>query len=462
MKKKLITALLAVSMVMSLCACNAEKTNNEGAAATETTAEATTEAATETVVEAPVEVSTKDFDPDQYVTLGDFESVEVTVDVYNYTEEDIEAQMQEDLEYYVEYADLYDYTATDKEVVEEGDLVNINYSGKKDGVAFDGGTADGQHLEIGSGMFIPGFEDGLIGHKVGEDVALDLTFPENYGNAELAGAAVVFDVKINSIDEKKMPEFTDEFIAKLDIGVSTMADFRKDVEQYLVESCEETNKTEKENVIWEAVYELCEVKDAPQELVDSIFNNVMANTELYAGYYGVTVDEFVQNYMGMTTEEYQADCQESALETAKERLVIAAIAKKANITLSDSDLQKQAEQDYEENGYESAQQLLDEVGMGQFYDYTLSEKVYEYLATCVTIKENEPVSIRADEEEMIEEDVEGEDLEEEEMDEDAESEDYIEFEDMEVDEESDEELEEEEAESDTELEETEETEEVEE
>ena len=399
MKKKLLATLLAVSMVMSLCACNSEKEN--GAAETTETTETAKAGA----------VSSKDYNPDEYVTVGDYSGLEVTVDVVNYTDADVESQFNEEVEYYVEYSDLFTYTELDKTTVEDGDIVNIDYVGKKDGVAFDGGTAQGYKLEIGSGSFIEGFESGLIGHEVGETTTLNLTFPENYHSEDLAGAAVTFDVTIHSIMSREMPEVTDALIAQMDLGFDTIAAYKEDIKSYLQESCDDTNTTERNTAVWEAVYAVCEVSNPPQELVDDLAATVKQNAEMYAQYYGVTLDEFITTYMGQTMEEFEAECQASAADNAKQKLAIAAIAKKAGITLSDEDVKAVAEAEYEEYGYETADELIESVGAGAYYDYILSEKVYEYLATCVTIKENAPVSILAEEEAYYEENMAEEDSE---------------------------------------------------
>ncbi len=397
MKKKLLAALLAVSMVMSLCACNSDK---EGDTTTETT-----EAAKAGVV------SSKDFNPDDYVTVGDYEGLEVTVDVVNFTDADVETQFNDEVEYYVEYSDLFIYEPSDKTVVEDGDIVNIDYVGKKDGVAFDGGTAQGHNLEIGSGSFIDGFEAGLIGHEVGETTTLNLTFPEGYRNADLAGAAVTFDVTINSINTRKMPEVTDDLIAQMELGFDTIDAYKEDIKTYLQESCDETNASERDAAVWEAVYAICDVKEPPQELVDDLLATINQNAEMYAQYYGVSLEEFITTYMGQSMESYEAECQTSAVDNAKQKLAIAAIAKKAGIELTDADVKAAAEAEYEDYGYETADELIASIGEGAYYDYILSEKVYEYLATCVTIKENEPVSILAEEEEYYEDELTDEELE---------------------------------------------------
>jgi len=398
MKKKLLAALLAVSMVMSLCACNSEKeTQTTETADTTTTAEAG-------------KLSSKDFNATDYVTVGDYSGLEVEVEVVNFTDADVEKQFNEEVEYYIEYADLFTYVeVADRTTVEDGDFVNIDYVGKKDGVAFDGGTAQGHNLEIGSGSFIDGFESGLIGHEVGETTTLNLTFPEQYHSEELAGAAVTFDVTINSINTREMPEITDALIAKMDLGFDTIAAYKEDIRSYLQETCDDTNTSERDTAVWEAVYAVCDVKEPPKEFVDDLTATVKKTAEMYASYYGVTLDEFISTYMGQTSEQFEAECRTSAVENAKQKLAVAAIAEKAGIKLSDEDVKAAAEAEYEEYGYESAEELIESFGEGEYYDYILNQKVYEYLATCVTIKEGEPVSVLAEDEEYYEEDFSEED-----------------------------------------------------
>ena len=402
MKKKILTLMLAACMVTALTACGSSKEEGQSQDTTEVSGNGI--------------ISTKDYDPDDYVKLGDYEGITVNTDVYTYTDADVDAQFDKEINYYVEYMDAYDYTATDKQTVETGDTVNIDYTGTKDGVAFDGGTAQGVHLKIGSGRFIDGFEDGLIGHAVGETVNLDLTFPENYSNADLAGAAVVFEVKINSIDEGKLPEINDALIASLNLGYDTVDACRQNVEDYLKNACDEKNSDAKKSAVWNAVYATCEVSDAPQELVDDIKTRIAANAQSYADYYKVDLATFITNYMGLTEEEYEKQTAESAAESAKEKLAIAAIAKKAGISLSDDDVKAAAETEYSDYGYDSADALLSAIGQGAYYDYVLSDKVNESLIDQVTIVENDPISITETDSaaaDTAEEDVE-EELQEEE------------------------------------------------
>lgn len=383
MKKKLVTAMLIVSMVAALTGCGAKnETADENAQSTETTN--LTDKST---------VSSRNYDFESLVTIPDYKAMEVIVDTYTFSDADVDERMSADFEAFVNYTDAYDYTVTEKDTIETGDVVNLDYCGKQDGTAFDGGTAEGAHLEIGSGAFIPGFEDGMIGHKVGESFEIPLTFPADYQNADMAGAEVVFEITVNSIDERKMPEMTDDLVAKMEMDYKTVSEYKEYVKNYLQSSCDQQNQTEKEQKIWDAIFAACEVKEAPQELIDDAKGRIAVNSESYANYYGITVEEFVTQNLGITMEEYEKQIEENSVTAAKEKLAIAAVAKDAGIELSDEDVKAYAQTEYQEYGYQSIDELFADVGSGPYYDYVLQIKLNEYLAQNVKVVENEPVSI---------------------------------------------------------------------
>lgn len=200
MKKKTLGLLAAILSVCMLAGCGAKDTGDGTGAATDAGTEST---------------ALKDMDVDKYVTLGEYKGLAVSVDTVEVDEDEWDTLVNN-----VYYGNI---TAENGGImdraVETGDTVNIDYEGKKDGVAFDGGTAQGYDLTIGSGNFIAGFEDGLIGVMPGETVDLDLTFPENYGNSDLAGQAVVFTVTVNYIQPAQDGEFSDEIISNFGIMV---------------------------------------------------------------------------------------------------------------------------------------------------------------------------------------------------------------------------------------------------
>ena len=154
------------------------------------------------------------------ITIKQYKGLEVEkVDPVEVTDTDVEDSINSTLQTKSTQNDITDRPA------QEGDVVTIDYEGKKDGVAFDGGTAQDQQLELGSGSFIDGFEDGIVGHNIGETFDLNLTFPEDYKSEDLAGQAVVFTVTLDKISEVIVPELTDELVAELSESAKTIEDY---------------------------------------------------------------------------------------------------------------------------------------------------------------------------------------------------------------------------------------------
>lgn len=335
--------------------------------------------------------SSDGINPDDYVKLGNLEGLEVTVEVSGeVSDELVEQQITSELNYYVEYGNLYEYEQIpDKTVVEEGDMVNIDYEGKEGETAFEGGTAQGAYLEIGSGSFIEGFESGLVGHSVGEEVDLNLTFPEDYRSEEMAGKEVVFHVKINSIhdaEKKFVPEFDDEFIKKMNFGFSSMEEYRADVKTYIEQQNAAEDESAIEDAIWQAVYDECEVSDPPKEMVDQIRDRVQKNAEAYAAQAGVELSEFISSNMNMTEEEFEAEADRVSVDSAKNKLIMRAIAKQQGIEISQKQINEAAEAEYAGYGYEDVETYLSEIGGEEVYrDYLLSQKVDEYLKSIVEV-----------------------------------------------------------------------------
>ena len=335
--------------------------------------------------------SSDNINPDDYVKLGNLEGLEVTVEVSGeVSDELVEQQITSELNYYVEYGNLYEYEQIpDKTVVEEGDVVNIDYEGKEGETAFEGGTAQGAYLEIGSGSFIEGFESGLVGHSVGEEVDLNLAFPEDYKSEEMAGKEVVFHVKINSIhdaEKKFVPEFNDEFIQKLNFGFSSMEEYRTDVKTYIEQQNAAQDESAIDDAIWQAVYDECEVSDPPKEMVDEIKDRVYKNAEAYAAQAGVELSEFISNNMNMTEEEFEAEANLVSVDSAKNKLIMRAIAKQQGMEISKKQINEAAEEEYAQYGYEDAETYLSEIGGEEVYkDYLLSQKVDEYLKSIIEV-----------------------------------------------------------------------------
>ena len=338
MKKKTLktAALLAAAAVFALSACGKDQEEST-AAESETTAEAESdstdplnnsedaEAIANMTAERPASLGT--------VELGEYKGVEIsTYPPYVITDEDVDS--------HIEYSVLPNYMASVDEPAEIGDTVNIDYVGKKDGVAFDGGTAEGTDLSLGSGTFIDGFEEGLVGHKKGEEVQLSLTFPENYGNADLAGADVTFDVTIN--DVKRIPELTDGLAAEIDPECTTAEQYRQKIKDSLQQN---EDILEQQNLSYLAVSKVIEQSEvqASEEAIDwKISDMILTYDELYQQYYGFGLADMIA-LQGMSLDDFRENMRTSAEQEVNILLVSEAIAARENIAADDAAIQEFAE-----------------------------------------------------------------------------------------------------------------------
>ena len=242
MKKKIIAVLMTAVIASALAGCGSSSTNEstESAAAATTQAPSNEVAAENEWMNDPTAYMSG-ITASDYVDLpADYASLTVEVQpVAEVTDEEVEAVIDNQRDLKKELKEI-----KGRDIVKDGDVVNIDYVGRIDGEEFDGGSDEGYDLIIGSGMFIDGFESGLIDHKVGETVTLELTFPENYGDTTKAGVDAEFDVTINAIQEYVVPPLDDAFVASLGITdefgntVSTVDEFRTYVRNYLIESNE--------------------------------------------------------------------------------------------------------------------------------------------------------------------------------------------------------------------------------
>lgn len=338
-----------------------------------------------------------DINPDKYVTLGNYKDLSVEVTYMTFTEEELQNGFEQELKDCIDAYDLYEYEPiVSANTVEQGSIVNIDYEGTIDGQVFSGGSAEQAHLEIGSGGFIEGFEDGLVGKSVGENVVLNLTFPENY-YPEVAGKDVVFSVSINSIDSRKTPEYTDELVQALNMGesITTLEDYKNAYREYMQNTCDEQNETALQTAIWDAVYASCEVGEPPEEMVDKEYAEMKEYFENYASYFGMDLETLVTTQMNMDMETFEAKSREDAIQEVKNELIYMAIAKKEGIKVDDSLIKEVAEEEYSSYGYASADELIESVGEENYKTYVMKTKVLERLSELVTVVENEPVSMFA-------------------------------------------------------------------
>lgn len=293
---------------------------------------------------------------EKYLTLGDYKNivVDTSSDEYNEYRDYV-------FESYVYNASAYDQVT--EGTVSDGDTVNIDYTGKKDGVAFDGGTAQGQLLTIGSDSFIDGFEDGLIGVAAGSTVDLNLKFPENYGNDELNGQEVVFTVTVNYI--QKLPEINDTLAVKLGFSTSD-------------ELVAELDLNAKNYIIAQAIINGTSInKYSPddKEIFDKVYTDYISQMETYANSYNVSLDDFLTYYVGTT----KAAVQSNITAQMEGSMAIYAVADKEGIKVTDKLIDDYVTKLAQSNGTSSAQ-IRENYEDWELENYALQEKVLTHIA----------------------------------------------------------------------------------
>lgn len=263
------------------------------------------------------------------VEVKDYKGIEVEKVVNPVTDEDINKQLDALREKNVTVETVDDRAA------ENGDDVVIDFEGFKDDVAFEGGKAEDFTLSLGSGQFIPGFEDQIVGHNAGEDFDINVTFPEEYQVKELAGAPAVFKIKLKSISKKVMPELDDDMV-KDSTEFDTVDEYKADVKKKLEEANEKHADSEVEAKIFDKVIENM-TAEIPQVMFDNRVNEMISELEQRLAPQGISLDLYMQ-YTGQTIDTVKKAYAEQAEKQVKLRLALEKIAKLENIEVSEDEL----------------------------------------------------------------------------------------------------------------------------
>lgn len=218
----------------------------------------------------------------------------------------------------------------------KGDTATIDFEGFLDGVAFEGGKAENYDLELGSGNFIPGFEDQVIGHKAGEEFDIDVTFPEDYGSEELAGKPVVFKIKLHKIMKKELPKYDDEFVKDVS-EFDTIADYEKSLEEEIKARKEATADRAFENAVMDELVNNL-VAEIPAVMIDNEINNQINEFDYRLRSQGMALDMYLQ-YIGMDMAALRDSYKEGAEKSVKLRLALEKVTELENIEISDEDIE---------------------------------------------------------------------------------------------------------------------------
>ena len=309
------------------------------------------------------------------VKLGKYKGVKVDKVDVTVSDEDVAKEIDAERE-----RNARSISVTDR-AVKDGDQTVIDFEGFKDGVAFEGGKGENYPLTIGSGAFIPGFEEQLIGKNIGEEVEVNVTFPEQYQAEELAGQPAVFKVTVKEIKEKQLPELDDEFAAEVS-EFDTLAEYKEDVKKNLTEKREKDAKNAKEDAVIEAIIEDAKM-DIPDAMVETTQRQMIQEFAQNIQMQGLSMEQYFQ-FTGLTAEAMMEQVKPQAEKRIKSRLVLEAVVKAENIVATEEDFDNEiakmaemykmeADKVKESIGEEGKKQLMEDLAVSKAVEFVVNE-----------------------------------------------------------------------------------------
>ncbi len=269
------------------------------------------------------------------VTLGEYTGIKIEPKEIKVTDAEIKRELASMQEKQARYTEVKDRPA------QNGDLINLDYSGSVNGVAFAGGTAKNQELELGSHSFIEGFEEQMVGMKIGEEKDINVTFPEKYHAADLAGKPAVFKVKLLGIRQKELPKLDDKFASDVS-EFNTLAELKNNIKEEILHSKKHAETHRVEDELIGKVVAAAKV-DIPQAMVESQLDAFVQDITDRLSYQGLKFEQYLQ-YMGTTKEEYRKSREKEAKESVKTSLVLEEIIKKENIEATKEEIDAKLEE----------------------------------------------------------------------------------------------------------------------
>ena len=322
------------------------------------------------------------------VTLGQYKGIAVKKLAYTVTDEEVDEALKMEQQKQVRYEDV-------DRPVENGDRIILDYCGKVDGVAFEGGTAEDQTLDIGSGTFIPGFEEQLVGVNPGEEKDIHVTFPEEYHAENLKGKAAVFTCKVKTVQKKELPEIDDEFIKDIS-EQDTVAEWKEAKRKELLEAREKAAKNARENELLEKAADNATV-DIPDCMVDREVQYMMQSFGYQLAASGLKMDDYFK-YMGTDREKMEAMYRPDAKQRVKTELVIEAIRKAENVIASDAEIDAAIEKYAQQNGMplDQLKENLRDDDKAYFADQVSANKIIDLLVETAVETDEEPEAPKAE------------------------------------------------------------------
>jgi len=304
------------------------------------------------------------------VTLGDYKGIEIAAVDTTVTDEDVEKKISSELDKDSRYEKV-------ERPVQNGDRVKLDFEGFVDGVAFEGGKGTNYNLVIGSGQFIPGFEEQLVGAEAGADVEVNVNFPEDYHEASLAGKASVFKCKVNEIEEKQVPELNDDYAA--DKGFESVKDYRDSVRSDLeVDKLNEARGKKQDEAIAKVIENA--TFEVPEEIYETEQRLIIRDYQQRLSMQGLSWDTYMQ-YTGLTLDKMMEQVRPQAEDRIKSRIVLEAVARAEGIEVTDEDRQKEYESMAEAYQLEAGKvkEMLEAKGSKELEKDLLIKKAMEFV-----------------------------------------------------------------------------------
>ena len=340
MKNRFLAFALACAMVFTVTACG--KSDSSDSTKKDSKQESTKE-------QAEIE-----YDVNELVTLGDYKGIEVTLDgEYEYTDEGFDKYVADT----ISEANIYVEDNSQKEIKEDS-IVNVDYVGSKDDVAFEGGSAENQTLDVAGNCaagttqgYIEGFTAGLVGHKVGEEVAYEVTFPKEYGNADLAGQTVVFTFQVNYIAKpiSSVDDLTDDIVSEK-FSYDTVDEYIDSLKEAYNSKLESNLKSDTETAVLNTLNNNCKVSKVPEDLLQARLDLILEMQDRQYQAYGTTLKDYLTS-MGYDYDEEVAKIKANVEESTKTELILEAIAKAENIQVDESAYKEFVTKIYTQMGY---------------------------------------------------------------------------------------------------------------
>lgn len=319
MKRKLCLAVLAVCLSLTAAACGENGVTDIGEVSDKTQQD-TADKEAETGTGRLVSVD----NVDKYITIGQYKGLVLDNTVNSVTDEDVEAQIREDLKNTAEPV---------SQGAKEGDLVTVNYVGTIDGKTFSGGIANNYDFVVGDGQMFEELENGVLGMKKGDTKDISISFPSDYPDESLAGQNAIYKVTVQNV--RRSPELNDGWVAK-NTDYTVVDEYRKSVRDKLEKQADASAEDVLKNTAWSTVFENSEVKEYPQEDIDHSVSEFKKSMEVYAKQADMTLDEFVES-QGISREDFDEQCQQYAQGKVKQNLIVQGIMDAEGLSLDDKE-----------------------------------------------------------------------------------------------------------------------------